>query len=59
MMDTELLSSIVVYYILSVIGMYQIQKAHDDNSCRCFGLAIFWPVWIPLLGFMGFIRFGE
>ena len=51
-MDAELLGSIVVYYILSVIGMYQIQKAHDDNNRRCFGLAIFWPVWIPLLGFM-------
>lgn len=53
----EVIGFLIFYYMITVVGMYYIQRANDDNKSRCFLLAITYPIWLFVMGMIKFITF--
>ena len=52
----KLIVFLVIYYVITVAGMYELQVANDDDVLRCLLFAATWPVWLPVMGFFSFLR---
>ena len=51
----ETIGLLIFYYLITIIGMYYVQRAHDDDKGRCLLLATTYPVWLFVMGMLKFI----